>query len=69
MIKHFQGVLSLALLCSFGAAAVAQQAPPSTTPQPQTPAAPDDPTQQLQQVVVTGANIPINEASPAGTSM
>ena len=64
MIKHFKGVLSLTLLCSFGAAVARAQVvvPPEPAPQ-RTPA--DQGTssdQQLQQVVVTGANIPINEA-------
>src|ERR1700726_4073538 len=63
MIKHFQGVLSLALLCSFGAAAIAQViTPPAPAPErtPEGQGISSD--QQLQQVVVTGANIPINEA-------
>ncbi len=64
MIKHFKGVLSLTLLCSFSATVARAQVvvPPEPAPQ-RTPT--DQGTssgQQLQQVVVTGANIPINEA-------
>jgi outer membrane receptor protein involved in Fe transport len=63
MIKHFQGVLSLALLCSFGAAALAQViTPPAPAPQRTPEGQGTSSDQQLQQVVVTGANIPINEA-------
>ena len=63
MINGFQGVLSLSLLCSFGATVSAQViTPPAPAPE-QTPQGTGTSSgQQLQQVVVTGANIPINEA-------
>jgi hypothetical protein len=63
MIKRFQGVLSLTLFCSFGATALAQViTPPEPAPQRTPEGQGTSSDQQLQQVVVTGANIPIDEA-------
>jgi hypothetical protein len=63
MIKRFQGVLSFALLCSFCASGLAQViTPPEPAPE-RTPSGQGTSSgQEMQQVVVTGANIPINEA-------
>src|ERR1700733_9296606 len=63
MIKRFQGVLSLTLFCSFCATALAQViTPPAPAPERTPEGQGSSSDQQLQQVVVTGANIPINEA-------
>jgi outer membrane receptor for ferric coprogen and ferric-rhodotorulic acid len=63
MIKRFKGVLSFSLLCSFSATGLAQViTPPEPAPE-RTPAGQSTSSgQEMQQVVVTGANIPINEA-------
>ena len=57
MIKRFKGVLSFPLLCSFCVTGLAQViTPPERTGQGTSSG------QEMQQIVVTGANIPIDEA-------
>ena len=61
MIKRFKGVLSFSLLCSFCVTGLAQVITPPE-PAPERTGQGTSSGQEMQQVVVTGANIPINEA-------
>jgi hypothetical protein len=61
MIKRFKGVLSFSLLCSFCVTGLAQVITPPE-PAPERTGQGTSSGQEMQQIVVTGANIPIDEA-------